>query len=285
MIIPTRTKTLPQPASGDPALGPPPKPLYLMPHTGMRVDLDGPALRVSVPDQAERLFPLVRLSRVYVQGDALWATDALLACADRGVSVLFVDRHGEVLARLLGRPGLRYELHQRFVDFLERPDAEERYRLWCEAMERQAVLWVHNRLGEAEPVACVRDLRAQIEQAAIHLAGREGALRVRQWLRALAFGWMQAHLQDLGFGRDNEHGQDGRPSLATDLSDLLLWYLEPARLGWLNRRFQTAQHKAEPVRAPSRRETLALFQSRETRVGVRGRGLTNRLHRWLVEMA
>jgi len=251
----------------------------------MRVELDGAALRVSVPDQAERLFPLVRLSRVYVQGSADWATDALLACADRGVSVLFVDRNGEILARLLGRPGHRYELHQRYVDFLERPDASELYRLWLEAMERQAVLWLHNRLGEPEAARSGRDLRAWVDQAAGRLTDRAASIRVRQWLRALAFGWMQAHLQDLGFGRESEHGQDGVPTLAADLTGLLMWYLEPARLGWLNRRFLVARHKGEVVRPPSRRETLSMFQSRETRTGVRGRALTNRLHRWLVELA
>lgn len=264
---------------------PAPKPLYLMPHAGMRVELDGPALRVTLPEQAERLFPLVRLSRVYVQGGAIWSTEALLACADRGISVLFADRHGEVLARVLGRPGLRYELHQRFVDFLERPDADDLYRLWCDGMERQAVHWLHTRLGEQGPTPSAGALRGRVEQMAAGLAGREGALRARQWLRTLAFGWMQAHLQELGFGRQSEQGQDGRPGLAVDLTRLLVWYLEPARLGWLNRRFQTAQQKAEPIRPPSRRETVAMFQSRETRAAGRGRALTSRLHRWLVDLA
>ncbi len=281
---------MPRPAPRTPlptadAPPPAPKPLYLMPHAGMRVELDGPALRVSVPEQAERLFPLVRLSRVYVQGGALWSTEALLACADRGISVLFADRYGEVLARVLGRPGLRYELHQRFVDFLERPDAEDLYRLWRDGVERQAVLWLHTRLGESGPTPSVSDLRNRVEQAAARLAGREGALRARQWLRALAFGWMQAHLQELGFGRQSEHGQDGRPALAADLTRLLVWYLEPARLGWLNRRFHTAQQKGEPIRPPSRRETIVMFQARETRAAARGRALTNRLHRWLVDLA
>lgn len=95
---------MPRPAPRTPlptadAPPPAPKPLYLMPHAGMRVELDGPALRVSVPEQAERLFPLVRLSRVYVQGGALWSTEALLACADRGISVLFADRYGEEIGR------------------------------------------------------------------------------------------------------------------------------------------------------------------------------------------
>lgn len=281
MPLPARSRPIPTADAPPPA----PKPLYLMPHAGMRVELDGPALRVSLPEQAERLFPLVRLSRVYVQGAPVWSTEALLACADRGISVVFADRYGEVLARVLGRPGLRYELHQRFVDFLERPDADDLYRLWRDALERQAVLWLHTRLGEPGPSPSAADLRSRVEQAATRLAGRDGALRSRQWLRALAFGWMQAHLQELGFGRQGEQGQDGRPALVADLTRLLAWYLEPARLGWLNRRFQTAQHKAEPVRPPSRKETVAMFQSRETRAAARGRALTNRLHRWLVDLA
>ena len=44
------------------------KPLYLRGGPGMRVEADGPALRVQRPAQAAQWFPLVRLARVVSSG-------------------------------------------------------------------------------------------------------------------------------------------------------------------------------------------------------------------------
>ncbi|MEA3274002.1 MAG: CRISPR-associated endonuclease Cas1, partial [Pseudomonadota bacterium] len=78
------------------------RPLYIAPVAETRVDLDGPALRVRREKRAEQLFPLQRISRVYSAERVDWASEALLACAGLGISVLFVDDEGEVVARLLG---------------------------------------------------------------------------------------------------------------------------------------------------------------------------------------
>ena len=66
------------------------KPLYLHGHQPLAVALDGPALRVTQAESADRLFPLERLSRVVASGEVAWSTEALLACADHGVPVSFL---------------------------------------------------------------------------------------------------------------------------------------------------------------------------------------------------
>jgi hypothetical protein len=93
---------------------------------------------------------------------------------------------------------------------------------------------------------------------------------------------MQGHLQDLGFGLHTELAQAGEPALARDLADILMWYLEPARIGWLKRRCLAAQRKGEAVRAPHHRDVARLFESRASRAAMRGREITNLLHRWLI---
>ena len=60
------------------------RPLYIDGAFGCRVVLDDPALRIIVPDRADQLFPLSRISRVVCQGSAEWSMQALLACADAG---------------------------------------------------------------------------------------------------------------------------------------------------------------------------------------------------------
>jgi hypothetical protein len=257
-------------------------PLYLAPEGETWVGLDGPVLRVSQPQRADRLFPLRRLSRVLTSTRADWEQDALLACAESGIPVLFCDDDGQVIARLLGRPGERDELKGRLVSFLLRAEAGGMLDFWIGQSRHRAARWAAIKLGIPPASRGAGEVRRRIHRTAERLAGAEAALDTRQRLRALAYAWMEEHLSDLGFGRSTELAQIGAPDLAAELTGVLYWYLEPARIGWLRRRRKAAQRKGEPVRAPTRREIVRLFQSRATRVATRGREVTGALHRWLI---
>jgi hypothetical protein len=258
------------------------RPLYIVPSTETWVELDGPSLRVLQPDRAEHLFPLRRLSRIYVQKGVQWDIDALLACADRGIGIVFFDHDGEVQARLLGRPGLSDELYLRMSEFLMLPQAAGMYRHWHTGLRRKAARWAGGKLGaprrQRDPEPC----RHWINRQARRFAGREAAQRSHQWLRSLAYDWMESHLQDLGFGRQDELTHSGEPALAADLAEVLTWYLEPAYLGWLKRRWLAADRNRQPVHPPRFSALTHLFESRAARVGIRGREITDLLHRWLI---
>ena len=75
------------------------RPLYIDGLPGCRVVLDEPALRIVVPEKADQLFPLSRISRVVCKGVVEWSMSALLACADAGITLLFLENNGEVRAR------------------------------------------------------------------------------------------------------------------------------------------------------------------------------------------
>ncbi len=258
------------------------RPLYVVPLGDTRVALDGPALCVEREERAPQLFPLRGLSRVYSSDRAVWTSEALLACAAAGVAVVFVDEDGAVVARVLGRPGERDELYGRMVEFLMLPQAAGMYRHWREGLRRRAAWWAGLKLGVPEALRGPGPCREWINREAFRLAGGAGGERSRQWLRALAFNWMQGHLQDLGFGRDSELGQAGEPQLAKDLAEILMWYLEPARLELLQRRRDAARRAGEAPRPPAHRDLIALFESPAARVAVRGREITGLLHRWLI---
>ena len=260
-----------------------PRPLYIVPTGDTRVQLDGPALVVQREERAEQYFPLQRIARVYSSDRVDWSTDALLACAEQGIGVLFVDDHGEIRARLLGRPGERDELLLRFTEFMLLPQAPDMYQHWLNGMRRRIVYWAGARIDAPRELRDPRGCRQWIERLAIRYTGRRGAERTRQWLRALAYHWMDAHLRDLGFAANTELGQVGEPSLTRDLAELLMWYLEPARIGWLRRRNLAAMHKGEALRAAQHADVVRLFESRNARVTKRGRDLTSSLHRWLIQ--
>ena len=281
------------PAQVDP-LREDPNPLYLAPAGQTWVGLDGPALRVSQPDRAERLYPLRRIGRVHCNPHVAWEQEALLACAEAGIPVLFLDDDGLIRAHLLGRPGQRDELRNRLVEFLLRPEAAGMLSHWLNEHHQRAARWAAIKLrdfhgwtdrGPRPDKDQVAALRAWINHRAERLAGTAGALDSRQWLRGLAYGWMEEHLADLGFARTTEVAQVGAPALAADLTDIFYWYLEPGRIGWLTRRHLAAQRTGEPLRPPSYRDTVRLFESHPTRAAARGRDLTSALHRWLIHEA
>lgn len=258
------------------------RPLYIAPDAPTRVDLDGPALRVTCDGKAERFFPLQRVSRVCSSHCVDWTSEALLGCARMGITVVFVDDAGCVIARLLGAPGARDELRERLTEFLMLPQAEGMYRFWLGNLRRRAAFWAGLKVGVPHEQRDPRNCRHWINRLAVRYAGAHPAQMSRQWLRALAYVWMQSHLQDLGFGSENELGSVGEPNLGRDLTDVLMWYLEPARLGWLKARYLAARETREWPRPPKRQEVLELFESRVVRAAARGREITGCLHRWLI---
>jgi hypothetical protein len=258
------------------------RPLYIASGADTLVRLDGPALCVSREERPEQYFPLQRLCRVHSSDQIQWTTEALLACARRGIGVLFMDDDGTVTARLLGRPGERDELYHRLMEFLLLPQSMGMYQHWLNEHDGRTAWWAGSKLGIPVHARDPRRCRESIQRLARRYAGPEGAERSGQWLRAIAYSWMQGHLQDHGFGTDNELGRSGEPALARDLTRLFMWYLEPPRIGWLKRRCLAATRKGEPLRAPGQQDLVRLFESRAVRAAARGRAITSALHRWLI---
>ncbi len=256
--------------------------LYIAPEGETWVELDGPSLRIVQLDKAVRLYPLRSLSRILVQRRVEWALEALLACAERGITVVFFDDNGEILARVLGKPGARDEMYHRMNEFLMLPQAEGMYRYWREDLRSKAAHWAGIKLRTPQYARDTAACREWINRQASHYAGGDTATKSHQWLRSLAYDWMEGHLQDLGFGRQSELARAGEPALARDLTEIFIWYLEPAYLGWLKRRWLAARRKQQSLRPPTRRDLVRLFESRAARSAKRGREITSLLHRWLI---
>jgi hypothetical protein len=261
------------------------RPLYLDPKVATKVDLEGPALSIRVKGEAERLMPLRRISRILANERTELTTAALLGCADRGISILFVDAEGAVRGRLLGAPGERQEIRQRLVDLLDRPDWRELYGGWLYAQQRRAALRVQRRmhidLGSISPTSTDR----RISEEAVRLAGPREAARSGRWLEEQLYAWMLHHIQTLGLAAQSELGHDGQPDLVADLSAVLRWYGEPIRIGWLRRRAEWAQRTGRAPAAVTRHDVIRLYQRHGSRLALFGRELTNRLHRWLVDLS
>jgi hypothetical protein len=261
-------------------------PLYLFSRHGVNVELDGPALKIRLKEERlDRYLPLRRLSRIVADQKTQFATEALLACAQRGVTILFVQRDQAVSARLIGQAGERQEMRQRMLDLMQQPNWKDHYQQWRYAMERNTRRQIQQKLRAPAQHVFSAELKAWLDKRAGELSDPLTAKHSRLWLQQLAEAWMLNHLNQLGLGADSELLLDGWPDLVGDLTHILCWRLEPIRFGWLRRRYLW---KVRHQRAPgslSRRDMVNLYEKNASVISRHGRDISNQLHYWLVEGA
>lgn len=118
-----------------------PRPLYLDPGVAWQVRLDdGVALHVVAEGRARSLYPLGRLSRVVCGRDAQWRTDALLACLEAGVPIVFNNARRDTIGWCFGARRRETTLAQLLREALAQPDWQPRFDAWMHAVERREIL-------------------------------------------------------------------------------------------------------------------------------------------------
>lgn len=257
------------------------KPLYLSGKVGMAVTLDGPALQVTVPGRAATLYPLQRISRVITSGPVAWSTEALLACAERGIAVTFLYRDGTTRAYLFGESPLREGLLCRLRDLLDRPDWQERYHDWYRSMESRARRSLARRLNIAAEILPLTGLEANLARLKRRYASPGVCQFLERRLQGLLSGLVAELLTEAGLSAERARSLGGRLYLAEDMVRLLAWDLHLPVLEFLER-----QHRLQGLAARlDDAELVRLFESRCERLRRVGRSVLNRLHGWLVELA
>ena len=246
------------------------QPLYIDGSPGCRVVLDDPALRVVVPDKADQLFPLSRISRVVCKGVVEWSMSAMLACADAGINLLFLEKTGEVRARWLGRGGERQSLTQRLVDLLARADGLERYENWYLSMEKLAARSFARRMGLVDwREVSINELRQRL---ALHLS--DDGVFCANVLKGLLHSELLSLLPDCGFYSDDEALLTSDLDLASDLSKVLLWDFYPALL---------AADESDTKAALA--AMAMLYQQRSDRFYLLFKSTINKLHQFLLAVS
>ncbi|MBK8185543.1 MAG: CRISPR-associated endonuclease Cas1 [Candidatus Competibacteraceae bacterium] len=253
------------------------KPLYLQGRNGLAVDLDGPALRIEQPERAAMFYPLSRLARVLSKGGVQWSCAALLACADGGIPVVFLDAGGGVRGYLFGSLAGEDTLYRRLRQCLCRVDGVRGYQDWRCMMAVHAQRALERQLRQAgvdldsmvagQPVRSDREARFSTGprlQLPPILFGLLAGLSVQLWIEAGLNAQRLADLEPL--------------PLVDDLAQLLGWAVVgpfllasrdniESRLAWRDERALIAF-------VEGRRDELLAF----------GRVLLTRLREWLMEL-
>lgn len=252
------------------------KPCYLVGKPGMWVGLDGPALSVIQPERARQLLPLSRISRIVASGPLELSTAALLACAERGITVTFLDRQGEVRAFMFGESTRRDGLYQRLRDFLDRPDWADRYDDWRRSIDSRARRALCKRLWLLPQDWTLAELERRFQDDQAERIGPRQQGFVAGRLYGLTGALAAERLADVGLGAVQLRAFDERLDLATDLRRWLLLDLQIPLFAWLHR-----QPEGQPL---TNRALVAFFESRTVRLDRLSRGILNRLHGFLVEL-
>lgn len=246
------------------------RPLYIDGLPGCRVVLDEPALRVVVPDKADQLFPLSRISRVVCKGVVEWSMSALLACANAGINLLFLEKNGEVRTRWLGRGNARQSLTQRLVDLLARADGEQRYENWYLSMQKLAARSFARRMGLME----WREVSVNELQQRLKLSLSDEASFRANVLQGLLHSELLNWLPECEFCSDDEALLTSDLDLAADLSTLMLWDFYPALLA-----------AEEPDESTALAAMAVLLQLRSDRFYLLFKSTINKLHQFLLAVS
>lgn len=245
----------------------------------LEVVLDGPALRICRYARADARAPLRLLGRIVVSGSVAWRTDALLACMDAGIPVVFLAPDGAARGWAVGAHAGDEDINLLLEDAcLDRAWAG-RHDDWMRGMERRAMLFALDALklrpaslrgpdAWAECEARVDALKAPVRAAAI-VACLTGALS------AHAAQLLRRH----GVAARFATGYGAPVRLLDDFVRILAWELWP--LVWETSLYfcrHGAKHRTE---ADVRRRLIRFYEAKAHHVEKRFSDLFWRL-RWHV---
>ncbi len=271
--------------SADPLL--PKQALTIQGSRTTRVTLEDPALVVRVGDQAERIFPLDRLSQITTEQRVEWSSAALFACAERGIVVTVRDSRGGVVGRLIGREqqplGWLQQLHDRF----DEPKGEAAYRHWLK-QQLHKIQW---QLAQRWPLGTERQMHYWIQFGHWNTSFRQqirrwcGSERVQQQVEAQ---WHHAcqsavllRLQQEGYGAAWSAVWADRLDLVGDLTQMVLWGSYPPLLAGLRAASQQANRSGRVWLGPDEPALHALFQSAQPLIERQIQAALWHLQRWL----
>ncbi len=248
-------------------------------HRPIAVLLDGPALRLRRPETADALVPLSRLSRVLVRGQVHWRTEALAACMDAGVPVVFLAPSGKPRGACvpLAPPSYRSDLPGLLDAAAARPDFEPLLVDWFRALEREAIrALVRDKRLSSDPANRLRDLRpASVRALCLARSKHPITAELASAFDGLARTFVIEELVRHGIGPRFLSARTGGFDLPGAIAAVLTWSLWPAlwRLADYLRRHE-AKHRDT---AALRRRIVRFFEAEAPMLEKRRRELLRRL--------
>jgi hypothetical protein len=191
--------------------------------------VEGPALRLRREGIADVFAPLPRLARVVVHGARVqWRTEALMACLESGVPVLFLGPRDALAGALvpIRPPAARADLAALLDAAASAPGFHRRLEDFCRAEERRAILALVRREGMGS-----REIGVDLRPATVRRRCVETcigpAAAVADLMAGLASAMIAEGLARRGAGPQFLTRRTGGFGLADALGRVLVWHLWP----------------------------------------------------------
>lgn len=249
--------------------------LYLQKETDIQLTLDGPALAVQVEGSANRLFPLQRLQRVFVHASLDVSSRVLLGCARAGVVFCFTDARQNPLLWCVGQTAEDNQLATVLDKFMARTDWENLFRHWLEREQQKLFPALAQQLGLASRTTDTSHIERYIRQRGIRYAGETQSQLSQQWVATEAQGLLINLLTVQGVAE--KHGV----FCSNQLTALLCWQLEGARLRWLGRRFTRSRNSNQPLPPLTHEEFMGFFNKAREELQQAAERLVEQFSLWL----
>ena len=251
------------------------KPCYIYAKEGMRIGLDGPALCIMTPSQSDILVPLRRVSRVVITGCPECSTSALLACAERGIAVTFLQHNGTTRAHLFGRSKAKNDLFVHLRDLLDRPDWADQYQIWLDAAASRARQTLCRRLKVEPDRFSLKQICAAMECQMDDFVSARQRRYLQRRLQGLCSNLVNEVLQQAGMNAEYSRCFEQRLNIPNDFAGLLSLYLQLPLIDWLSH-----QPKQERI---NDNDVVALFEKHSHRLEDIARRSIARLHNFLMD--
>jgi hypothetical protein len=201
------------------------RPLYLEAGQPLDVGLaDGVSLFVVQAGRARSLYPLRRLSRVVSGRNARWSTDALVACMDAGVPVLFRDGRGNPIGWCFGERRRETTLGELLRLGIGDPNWPSNYGAWKDAAQRREIRSALQCMGLGERAVDPKGARSDLcnaHRVRIGVPCRELLSALEAAVAGLVAETLARQIGEsplIGFARPGLH-------LGMEFTDLLQWRL------------------------------------------------------------
>ncbi len=205
---------MPTPALGTPAR----KALYLATSEPLRIDTEGDALVLRRKTAAATRHPLVRIDRIVCNRHTDWSGAALARCLQHGISLTWVDGHGQLIGNAAPRLADHHPLEVLLDTYLDRPHWSARYANWLRCRRMDILVLVALRAAQAHRPLSQHDFDEH-KRDYVYNAHLEPLLPpiARCWCHA----FVSRRLADLRIA-GRHWGYDGQAlELADDLTGLL----------------------------------------------------------------
>jgi len=187
------------------------------------VSLDGPSLKITRQYQAATWIPFVQISYIVCSHRTQWQTNALLACMEAAILIVFSATHGKVMGYCVGDAQRSLDMPEVWSSYWEHDHDGERFYQWHENTIRHSIMMMAKHLNIPNPRLHHDGAMQDLEQSIFQPFPAHRIQYMQQQLQHLLHAWLVSELFGLGWPLEVLCATQFRPDLSMCMVDHLHW--------------------------------------------------------------